>query len=147
MIKWIGTSEDRIISWRKYRQLLNVMNLPEVVADVANVWSNCPCLKQNAINQFDFASWPDPWQLMTKNAFCSMSQILGAFYTMRLTEHDHNDMAIEIFDDLFGSQYQITVNNGKHIINLRDKKTVNTSLSLPGNLRRYRWDTQKFYQE
>lgn len=146
MITWIGSSEDRIISWRKYRQLLEEMTLPDAVASIKEVWTHCPCLKKLSIDQNNSEQWPGPWELMTNTAFCPLTQILGVFYTISLTTHNSYGIVLEIFDDTISSYYQVNIGNGEQIILLRGKQLVNTKLETRNNLQRFFWDTNRFHQ-
>jgi len=144
MIMWIGSAEDRIISWRKYRQSLDELTLPQAITDLKKVWSHCPCLNQLSIDQTNPTCWPDPWQLMTNGAFCPLTQMLGVFYTISLTSHNHHNISLEMFDAEMTQQFQISIDQGKYIINLRNKKSINTAAQ--NNLQRYFWDTKIFFQ-
>ena len=80
----------------------------------------------------DAANWPDPWQLLEDNLFCSLARGLGILYTIAIINHADIDLAelVEVDGDNL-----VLINNSKYILNWDRDEIVNINLGMK-NLRR-----------
>jgi len=83
----------------------------DAVRETIDNWQAGPHFSKSLFDIADSDSWPAPWDLFGQNIFCDNSQVLGAFYTLILSEHAKNyNIAMAIVQDLLsGPQGQIIV--------------------------------------
>ena len=75
--------EQRLAIWRQLRNDLEVSKDP--IKDVIDFYNRAPkCLI--AADPFTPSTWPDPWELLEENNYCSFVKILAICYTLQLTD-------------------------------------------------------------
>lgn len=100
-IAWLGKPETRIISIRKFRQYIDTVPYEDAVKLVQKNWNNSPKIKKNQFDLQNIKQWPSPWELFSQSIFCSNSQVVGAFYTLLLSDHAKtHDISLAIIDDV-----------------------------------------------
>lgn len=74
----------------------------------------------------DRDQWPDPWQLLQDNLFCSLARALGIMYTIALIDRaDINDaVLVDLRDDNL-----VLVDQKKYILNWDREQIVNINLA------------------
>lgn len=94
--------EDRLVVWREFRDQLETSSDP--IQDTIDFWSKAPADKI-AADPYTPSTWPDPWELIKENNYCSFVKILAICYTLQLTDvlsqcayrihitHDHEKSA------------------------------------------------------
>lgn len=86
-------------------------------------WFNSPWIPYH-LHWEDRDQWPDPWQLLQDNLFCSLARGLGIMYTIALIDRaDLNDaVLIDVGDNL------VQVDQKKYILNWDREQIVNINL-------------------
>ena len=75
--------EERLQLWKQFRTNLETVEDP--IQEVINFYNQAPkCLI--AADPFTPSTWPDPWELLEENNYCSFVKILAICYTLQLTE-------------------------------------------------------------
>ena len=75
--------EQRLSLWRQFRNELETSDNP--IQDTIDFYNQAPkCLI--AADPFTPSTWPDPWELLEENNYCSFVKILAIFYTLQLTD-------------------------------------------------------------
>ncbi len=73
----------------------------------------------------DQPTWPDPWQLLDDNLYCSLARGLGILYTIAIIERD--DMQDSVLVELGGDNL-VLVSGEKYILNWDANEIVNINL-------------------
>ena len=75
--------EERLVIWRNFRDSLETSQNP--IQDAIDFYKHVPsCLI--AADPYTPSSWPDPWELLKENNYCSFVKILAICYTLQLTD-------------------------------------------------------------
>lgn len=126
MISWIGKPEQRIISWRHFRQHLQTLSLSQAINETCKVWSESPKVNKPTIDESNLSEWPTPWQLLENNIYCDLRQNLGIFYTLKLSKLEGiKQLNFCVEEKELHYVYYIRINN-KQLINAQHGKIVNT---------------------
>ena len=111
-IAWLGNPEAKILSIRQFRKYIDTLPLAQALSVTLDNWQVSPHVNKQQVNIVNVADWPNPWDLFGQLTFCSNSQILGAFYTLILSEHakQHHITLVITHHAIDGVQAQIIVN-------------------------------------
>ena len=75
--------EERLVIWRDFRTTLETTKDP--IQDTIDFYNQAPlCLI--AADPYTPSTWPDPWELLEENNYCSFVKILAICYTLQLTD-------------------------------------------------------------
>ena len=75
--------EERLELWREFRSGLETTTDPiQEAIDFYNQALDCLI----AADPFTPSSWPNPWELLEENNYCSFVKILAICYTLQLTD-------------------------------------------------------------
>jgi hypothetical protein len=75
--------EERMTLWREFRQRLE--SAVDPIQDTIDFYNRAPtCLI--AADPYTPSTWPDPWELLQENNYCSFVKILAICYTLQLTD-------------------------------------------------------------
>ena len=75
--------EDRLASWAEFRSTLEESKDP--IQDTIDYFSKAPLVNIQT-DPYTPSSWPDPWELIKENTYCSYVKILAICYTLQLTD-------------------------------------------------------------
>jgi hypothetical protein len=75
--------EDRLASWQEFRESLETVDNP--LQSVLDYYDQAPRVSINT-DPWDNATWPDPWELIHENQYCTFCTVLGMCYSLQLTE-------------------------------------------------------------
>lgn len=103
--------EKRLSLWREFRNSLEDSESP--MQDTINFWNSAPLVSIQA-DPYDSSTWPDAWEIIHENIFCSFVKILAICYTLQLTERfSHEPFEIHITQDTNESQtyYLLIIDN------------------------------------
>jgi hypothetical protein len=75
--------EDRLVLWREFRDGLELSKDP--IQEAINFYQHAPT-SLLAADPYEKSTWPDPWQLLEENNYCSFVKILAICYTLQLTD-------------------------------------------------------------
>ena len=125
---WFDEPEDnRIVSWRIWRDSLVGLPKEEIINQVVETWSSVPTVT-HLLAPDQVSNWPSPWQLITDNYYCDIAINLGIFYTLALLESDEfKDLCIEIYKNQNDWINLSSVDSGKYVLNYSHNKVVNRS--------------------
>jgi hypothetical protein len=75
--------EDRMSIWREFRNTLETSSDP--IQQTIEFYNRAPhCLI--ATDPYNPSTWPNPWELLQENKYCSFVKILAICYTLQLTD-------------------------------------------------------------
>jgi hypothetical protein len=122
---WHNSFEQRLASWNLLRA--NCLNVPleQALVDVNAWWFESPWRPYH-LHWDDLKQWPDPWQLLDDNVFCSLARGLGMLYTIAMIDRPDLQSA-ELVDT--GMDNLVLVHQKKYILNWDRRQIVNINLT------------------
>ena len=120
---WQSHSEKRLVAWADLRNSCKENpNLDEMITIIHDWWQQAPMvLRYLHCDLVD--DWPDPWDLIAENTYCSLAKCLGMCYTIRmLARQDIDNICILEIDN---NDYIVQVNKGLYCLNWNIDKVVN----------------------
>ena len=118
---WPATFETRLQAWQTLRQ--STIHLPAVTCleHINQWWFDAPWCSYY-LHWDDRAAWPDPWQLLEDNIFCSLARGLGMLYTISLLDRADIQTAelVETENDNL-----VLTDSGKYVLNWDPNRIVN----------------------
>ena len=120
---WQSHSEKRLVAWADLRNSCKENpSLDEVITTIHDWWQQAPMVL-HYLHCDLVDDWPDPWDLIAENTYCSLAKCLGMCYTIRmLGRQDVDDVCILEIDN---NDYIVQVNNGLYCLNWNINKVVN----------------------
>ena len=125
---WFNESPDnRILSWRAWRDELEEKSLDEVAEIVAADWAKVPTV-MHYLAPDQISDWPNPWQLITDSLYCNLSIALGMYYSLALLDQPRiTDLRLQVYKIPEGWLNLSLINQGKYVLNYNHGNVVNTS--------------------
>lgn len=127
---WPSTFAARLDSWNQLRQQVSGLDQATALSTINAWWFHAPWRAYH-LHWDDLPSWPDPWQLLDDNLFCSLARGLGIMYTITLINRPDIQDA-ELVDT--GSDNLVLVSQKKYILNWDRDQLLNINLA-PFNTR------------
>jgi hypothetical protein len=121
---WPQTFEQRLFSWTSLRSQCQYLSKADCLLAINRWWFNTPWIPYH-LHWDDQDQWPDPWQLLQDNLFCSLARGLGIMYTITLIDRaDLSDaVLIDVGDNL------VQADQKKYILNWDRDQIVNINLA------------------
>jgi len=126
---WYAPIEQKILTWRKFRQDLQTEpDLEQALVQIQQWWLTAPTRKVSLLSD-DHSRWPSPWQLFDNLSYCDLSKALGMFYTCALCPAIKQHLIrLRIMYNPGGERVSIVdVDDGKYILNFNEQRLVNTN--------------------
>lgn len=82
---WPKTFARRMESWYQLRTQASTLSAEQALLAINQWWFKSPWCAYH-LHWDDQAQWPDPWQLLDDNTFCSLARGLGILYTITLLD-------------------------------------------------------------
>lgn len=120
---WPAKFEDRLQQWYDLRQQCLTMEHGQLLLTINNWWFRAPW-QPYYLHWDDQEVWPNPWQLLDYNHYCSLARCLGIVYTILLLDRSDFDN-IQIIDS--GEDNLVLVDNEKYILNWKPEEVLNIS--------------------
>jgi len=123
---WQSHPERRLIAWANLRNACkDNPNLESVITNIHNWWQQAPMVLRYLHTDL-IDEWPDPWELIAENTYCSLAKCLGMCYTVRMLERqDIHNLCISEVDN---NDYIVQVNHGLYTMNWNVDSVVNMTL-------------------
>jgi hypothetical protein len=122
---WPSNFSQRLDAWNQLRTQVLAMPAESALFQINQWWFQTPWTPYH-LHWDDRADWPDPWQLLDDNVYCSLARALGIVYTIALL--DRSDMQDAVLME-FDSDNLVLVHNRKYILNWDPTEIVNISPS------------------
>mgnify|MGYP003334949540 CR=1 FL=1 len=121
---WPKTFEERLTAWNQLRQSAKILPVESALLEINTWWFRTPWIPYH-LHWDDRPTWPDPWQLLSDNIFCSLARGLGILYTIAIINHPDIDDAVltEV-----GSDNLVLINKKKYILNWDADQIVNINI-------------------
>lgn len=128
---WHRSFPERLGSWSELRSRVQHQPLEQALLSINAWWFESPWVPYH-LHWDDQSSWPDPWQLLDDNIYCSLARGLGILYTIAVINRADIDSAVltEV-----GSDNLVLIGKSKYILNWDKDEIVNINLGIQ-NLRR-----------
>lgn len=118
--------ESRLRSWADLREKSKLLSIPEKYIAIDDFWQQVPF--SNHYLHADFIKdWPDPWQLLHDNTYCSYAKALGMIYTLLLLGNKSIDL-VEAKDDNNNEVVLVLVDDAKYVMNYWPGTVLNNRL-------------------
>ena len=126
---WPGRYEDRLSEWVRLRKNNQTNDLETALIAINDWWQQAPWVPYY-LHWDDMDQWPDPWELLADNHFCSVAKSLGIIYTIHMIARpDITTLQMAVNRD--SADNLVLVNEGKYILNWAQGQLVNiTSPSI-----------------
>lgn len=133
---WPKDFTDRLESWVKLRQEVQVLDLQTALKTINTWWLSTPW-KPYYLHWDDHPMWPDPWQLLSDDIYCDVARGLGILYTISMLDRaDMADAELVLTDQ---GDNLVQVAQLKYILNWNIDDIVNTfqEVKIKKNLTQY----------
>ena len=118
-------TDDRIISWREWRNDLENLDKKDILTRVAETWATVPTVL-HYLSPDQPKHWPNPWQLITDNIYCDLGICLGMYYSLSLIKSPKlKNLTIEIYKTPNGWINLSSIDHGKYVLNYDHGCVVN----------------------
>jgi hypothetical protein len=118
---WPKTFAERLESWAQLRNQASTADAETALGAINSWWFQTPWRAYH-LHWDDQAVWPDPWQLLSDNLYCSLARGLGILYTITILDRpDLQDAVLAEFD----SDNLVLVAKKKYILNWDSTTVVN----------------------
>lgn len=119
---WPRTFSQRLASWTELRNhVQHHSSLETGLLQINQWWFQAPWQAYH-LHWDDQADWPDPWQLLDDNIYCSLARGLGIMYTIALLDRlDLQDVVLVETD----TDNIVLVHGEKYILNWAPDTVVN----------------------
>ena len=123
---WQSHPEQRLIAWANLREeCKDNPNLESVITKIHDWWQQAPMVLRYLHTDLIY-EWPDPWELIAENTYCSLAKCLGMCYTVRML--DRQDIHNLCISEVDNNDYIVQVNNGLYTMNWNVDSVVNITL-------------------
>jgi hypothetical protein len=118
---WPEHFSQRLAAWNQLRAHAVGLSVQESLESINQWWFRVPWTPYH-LHWDDLATWPDPWQLLDDNVYCSLARALGIMYTIALIDReDIQDACLIEFD----TDNLVLVDDRKYILNWDSTEIVN----------------------
>ena len=118
---WPKTFAERLESWAQLRNQASTADAETALNAINSWWFQTPWRAYH-LHWDDQAVWPDPWQLLSDDLYCSLARGLGILYTITILDRpDLQDAVLAEFD----SDNLVLVAKKKYILNWDSTTVVN----------------------
>jgi hypothetical protein len=118
---WPKNFADRLESWNNLRLQAATADTSTALAMINSWWFDTPW-KAYHLHWDDQETWPDPWQLLDDNIYCSLARGLGILYTITIL--DRSDLQGYMLIESGGDNLVLS-GNEKYILNWDRDQIVN----------------------
>lgn len=137
---WQKTFSERLAAWAALRQSCTTVDRAQVLDQINSWWQQTPWIPYH-LHWDDRPTWPDPWQLLDDNLYCSLARALGIMYTIAMLDRtDLQDVVLVEVD----SDNLVLIDNGKYILNWDGGEAVNIN---PGIRLRHQISLQELQKQ
>jgi hypothetical protein len=129
---WAKTFAERLASWSNLRRHCETLDTESALTAINAWWFDTPWTPYH-LHWDDRANWPDPWQLLDDNLYCSLARGMGVMYTIAML--DREDLQDAVLVEVDGDNL-VLISQEKYILNWDRDTVVNISPSYKNNTRR-----------
>jgi hypothetical protein len=138
---WPRNFSERLHSWAQLREQSATADVESALTLINQWWFQAPWSAYH-LHWDDQSDWPDPWQLLDDNIYCSLARGLGIMYTIALV--DRPDLQDACLIEHAGDNL-VLVDQKKYMLNWDPDQIVNISLEQARSQKQV--DQQKIKQK
>lgn len=120
---WPNRYEDRLSEWVRLRENNRTNDLETALLSINDWWQQVPWVPYY-LHWDDMDQWPDPWDLLADNYFCSVAKSLGIIYTIHMIARP-DITALQMAVNRDSADNLVLVNQGKYILNWHTSDQLN----------------------
>lgn len=121
------TYETRLQHWYDLRNTVSNIDIKDKCVMVDSWWQKAPLVNHH-LHTSDLGAWPDPWELLVDNTYCTVARALGMCYTLYMT--GTGDVSIvEARDHQANDVVLVLVDNAKYVLNYWPDSVLNICLA------------------
>ena len=124
---WPKTFSERLESWAKLRHQCQKLSPEHALLQINLWWFQTPWIPYH-LHWDDQLTWPDPWQLLEDNLYCSLARGLGILYTIAIV--DRADLQNSVLTETDQGNLVLTQDQ-KYILNWDSEQVLNIN---PGQI-------------
>lgn len=117
--------DARLRSWYELREKLSNCNTKNKCIEVDNWWQKAPLVNHH-LHLLDSENWPNPWDLLVENTYCTVARALGMCYTLLLTGVE-DVVLVEATDTQGEDMVLVLVDRAKYVMNYWPDTVVNNN--------------------
>jgi hypothetical protein len=118
--------DARLISWCDLRKSIENADVATKCVEIDKWWQHAP-LVSHYLHPNDKQSWPNPWEMLVDNQYCSITRGLGMIYTLLLSGIDDVDFCMAI-DDNSEEVAIVVVDSAKYVLNYWPNSVLSNNL-------------------
>jgi len=118
--------ENQLLEWYKLRNRLANSDLATISCEVDKFWQQAPLIN-HYLHPVDLPNWPNPWELLVENTYCTIARGLGMCYTLLLLDVDNIEYKLGK-NDMDEDVAIVLVDNAKYVLNYWPDSVLSTSL-------------------
>jgi hypothetical protein len=120
------TYEARLLSWHELRNNLNDLPIKEKCIQIDDFWQQVP-LVNHYLHSTDISNWPNPWDLLVENTYCTLARALGMCYTLHMI--DIKDFELVEAKDNMGNELPLVLVEKKYVLNYWPNTVTTNNIS------------------
>jgi len=117
--------EIRLQHWHDLKTKLIDTDIQTKCIEIDNWWQKAPLVNHH-LHLMDTEAWPNPWELLAENTYCTIARALGMCYTLLLTEVKDIEL-VQAFDNFGNDVVLVLVDRAKYVLNYWPDTVVNNS--------------------
>lgn len=115
--------EARLRSWYDLRAQIEQSDTKNKCIEIDKWWQNAPLVNRH-LHILDSDTWPDPWELLVENTYCTVARALGMCYTLLLLGISDIEL-VEATDKNGEDVVLVLVDRAKYVLNYWPDTVVN----------------------
>ena len=120
---WPKTFAERLESWSALKNHAANADCNQAISAINSWWFQTPWQAYH-LHWDDQPTWPDPWQLLSDNIYCSLARGLGIMYTIVMLDRDDVQDAQLVETS---THNLVLVQGEKYILNWDSSSILNTN--------------------
>lgn len=123
--------DNRLQSWYNLRNQITIFDLGQQIIKIDEWWQKAPLIN-HYLHPSDLPNWPDPWELLVENTYCTLARGLGMCYTLLLMGITNIEFVLAT--DIQGNDTSLVIVLDTYILNywpntVQTNKTTDFTLS------------------
>lgn len=119
--------DTRIQGWYDLRTQVKELPIQEQCIEIDKWWQKAPLVNHH-LHILDTESWPNPWELLAENTYCTVARAAGMCYTLLLLGITDIQL-VEARDEQAEDVVLVLVDRAKYILNYWPDTVLSNNLS------------------
>jgi hypothetical protein len=118
--------DERLKNWYSLRKTIENSDIKTICVEVDKWWQQAP-LVNHYLHPHDLDNWPNPWELLVENNYCTIARALGMCYTLILLGIEDIEVVLAT-DDNSEDVVLVLVDPAKYVLNYWPNTILNNNL-------------------